>query len=67
MQPKAKYRNLVKMGIPEMYAFMTANSRKIYWRTSDTSTVKRAMSKERLINSGFYDLALVYQSLHINC
>ena len=46
---------------------MAANSRKMYWRTSNTTTVKRAMNKERLINSGFYDLTLAYQSLHINC
>ena len=30
------------------------------------TTVKRAMSKERLINSGFYDLATDYQSVHVN-
>ena len=66
-KPITKFRNLVKMGIPEKYAYMAANSRKMYWRTSNTTTVKRAMNKERLINSGFYDLTLAYQSLHINC
>ena len=25
-----------------------------------------AMTKERLINSGFYDLAIAYQSVHVN-
>ena len=25
-----------------------------------------AMTKERLINSGFYDLATAYQSVHVN-
>ena len=64
--PKTKKRNLMRMGIPEKYAQMAANSRKGYWRTSNTTTVKRAMSKERLINSGFYDLAIAYQSMHIN-
>lgn len=66
-KPITKFRNLVKMGIPEKYAYMAANSRKMYWRASNTTTVKRAMNKERLINSGFYDLTLAYQSLHINC
>ena len=28
--------------------------------------VNRALSKERLINSGFYDLATAYQSVHVN-
>ncbi len=65
--PKTKKRNLIKLGIPEYFACMAANSRKGYWRTSNTTTVKRALSKERLIRSGFYDLAIAYQSMHVNC
>jgi group II intron reverse transcriptase/maturase len=65
-RPKTKLRNLRRLGIPEYFAHMVANSHKGYWRTSNTTTVKRAMSKERLIRSGFYDLALAYQSVHIN-
>ena len=65
--PRTKRRNLIKLGIPEYFACMAANSRKGYWRTSNTTTVKRALTKERLIRSGFYDLAIAYQSLHVNC
>ena len=64
--PKTKKRNLMKMGIPENYAHMAANSRKGHWFCSNLATVKRAMTKERLINSGFYDLASAYQSVHVN-
>ena len=64
--PGTKKRNLIKLGIPEYYAHMAANSRKAYWFTSNTTTVKRALSKERLINSGFYDLATAYQSVRVN-
>lgn len=64
--PKTKKRNLMKMGIPEYYARISANSRKGHWRSSNLTTVKRAMSKERLISSGFYDLAIAYQSVHVN-
>ena len=64
--PRTKERNLVRLGIPKYYAHMAANSRKGYWRSSNTTTVKRAITKERLINSGFYDLAIAYQSLHVN-
>ena len=64
--PRTKERNLVRLGIPKYYAHMAANSRKGYWRMSNTTTVKRAITKERLINSGFYDLAIAYQSLHVN-
>lgn len=64
--PRTKERNLIKLGIPKYFAHMAANSRKGYWRTSNTTTVKRALSKERLINSGFYDLTTAYQSVHVN-
>lgn len=65
-KPKARMRYLMKLGIPKKYAHMVANSRKGYWRTSNTTTVKRALTKERLINKGFYDLANAYQSMHVN-
>ncbi len=65
-KPRTKKRNLIQLGIPEYYAHMAANSRKGYWRTVNTTTVKRALSKERLIRAGFYDLALAYQSVHVN-
>ena len=64
--PRTKKRHLISLGIPEYFANMAANSRKGYWRTVNTTTVKRALSKERLIRSGFYDLAIAYQSVHVN-
>ena len=64
--PKTKKRNLIKLGIPEYYAHITANSRRGYWFVSGMGAVNRALSKERLINSGFYDLATAYQSVHVN-
>lgn len=64
--PKTKKRNLIKMGISEYFAHMAANSRKGHWFCSNLTTVKRAMSKERLISGGFYDLATAYQSVHVN-
>ena len=64
--PKTKKRNLIKMGIPEYFAHMAANSRKGHWFCSNLTTVKRAMSKEKLISGGFYDLATAYQSVHVN-
>ena len=66
-KPRTKIRNLIKLGIPDYFARMAGNSRKGYWRSSNTTTVKRALSKERLIRSGFYDLSLAYQSVHETC
>ena len=62
---RTKFRNLLKLGIPEKYAHMAANSRKGAWFTSNTTTVKRALTKERLIRMGHYDLSLAYQSVHV--
>ena len=64
--PRTKKRNLIRLGIPEYYAHMAANSRRGHWFCANLTTVKRAMTKERLINSGFYDLATAYQSVHVN-
>ena len=64
--PRTKKRNLIKMGIHEYYANMAANCRRGHWYCANLTTVKKAMTKERLINSGFYDLATAYQSVHVN-
>lgn len=61
--PRTKERNLIKMGVHEYYANMAANCRRGHWYCANLTTVKKAMTKERLINSGFYDLATAYQSL----
>ena len=66
-RPRSKMRYLMKLGIPEYYAHMAANSRRGYWFTSATSTVNRALSKEILVRKGFYDLADAYQQMHVNC
>ena len=64
--PRTKKRNLIKMGIHEYYANMAANCRRGHWYCANLTTVKKAMTKERLITSGFYDLATAYQSVHVN-
>ena len=65
-KPRTKYKNLVKLGIPEHYAATIANSRRKYWYISNNKAVTWALNKEKLINSGFYDLAIAYQSVHVN-
>ena len=65
-KPKTKVRNLLKMGVPMELAWQAGNSRRGDWFTTHTVDINMAMTKERLINSGFYDLATAYQSVHIN-
>ena len=63
---RSRYRNLMSMGVPKDLAWKAANSRRGYWFTTHTVVMNMAMTKERLINSGLYDLATAYQSVHIN-
>ena len=65
--PRTRKRKLVGLGLPEWAACKGAYSRKSYWRTAHTPSIQWALSKERLIHWGFYDLAIAYQSMHANC
>ena len=47
-KPRTKYKNLVKLGIPEHYASTIANSRRKYWYISNNKAVIWALNKERL-------------------
>ena len=66
-KPRTKYRNLLKLGIPEKYAWMAAMSRRGYWFTVKTGAVERAISNERLARAGFFDLSLAYESIQSAC
>ena len=65
-RPRTKIRNLRKMGVPFDLAYQAGNSRRGYWFITHTVAVNMAMTKERLIRSGFFDLATAYQSVHVN-
>ena len=64
--PKTRKRKLIGLGMPEWVACEGAYSRKAYWRMAGSGVLNRALTKERLINWGFYDLATAYQSMHVN-
>ena len=66
-KPRTKLRNLLKLSIPEKYAWMAAMSRRGYWFTVETGAVKRAISNERLARAGFFDLSLAYESIQSAC
>ena len=53
------------LGISRM-AMQAGNTRLGHWFATHTVAVNMAMTKERLINSGFYDLATAYQFVHVN-
>ena len=64
--PRTRKRKLLGLGLPEWVACEGAYSRKAYWRMAGSGVVHRALTKERLIRWGFYDLATAYQSVHVN-
>ena len=64
--PKTRKRKLIGLGMPEWVACEGAYSRKAYWRMAGSGVLNRALTKERLINWGFYDLATAYQSMHVD-
>jgi len=66
-KPRTKLRNLMKLGVPEYFARMAANSRRGYWFTVETRAVKRAMTNERLARAGYFELSPAYESIQSAC
>ena len=63
--PRTRMRKLIGLGVDSHYAATIAYDRKGYWFNAGNKAVNWALSKERLINWGFYDLTTAYQSMHI--
>ena len=66
-KPKTKLKNLMKLGAPEYYAYMAANSRRGYWFTVNTGAVTRGITNERLTRAGFFELSPAYESIQTAC
>lgn len=66
-KPKTKRKNLMKLGVPEYYAYMAANSRRGYWFTVNTGAVTRGITNERLTRAGFFELSPAYESIQTAC
>lgn len=65
-RPRTKMRNLMKLGVSRDLAFIAANTRRGHWFASRTIALNIALTKERLIRNGFYDIAIAYQSVYVN-
>lgn len=66
-KPKTKLKNLMKLGVPEYYAHMAANSHRGYWFTVNTGAVTRGITNERLTRAGFFELSPAYESIQSAC
>lgn len=57
---KTKHNNLVKLGIDNYKAWEYANTRKGYWRISNSPILARALTNERLTKQGFPTISEIY-------
>ena len=58
---KTRAINLMKLGLSNSMAWEFANTRKGYWRISNSPILSRTITNERLINRGFVCMASLYQ------
>lgn len=63
---KAKYVNLVKLGIDNENAWKWANSRKAYWRIADSHILHKSLTNKYLASVGYDDILERYKVLHSN-
>ena len=57
---KTKHDNLIKLGIDKYKAWEYANTRKSYWRISDTPFLHQALNNKTLERFGYTSLSSVY-------
>lgn len=63
---RTKYRNLVKLGISKRKAWEFANTRKGYWRISNSFIVSRSITNERLLAAGYIFFTDYYLKVRVN-
>ena len=62
----ARFDNLKKLGIDKHKAWEWANSRKGYWRISDSWILHRSLTNKYLASVGYDDIYQRYKVLHLN-
>jgi len=61
---KTRYRNLIKLGIPRRKAYEYSNTRKGYWRISNSPILHKSITNKYLESLGFISLTNRYQKIH---
>ncbi|WP_454055469.1 group II intron maturase-specific domain-containing protein [Clostridium sp. Marseille-Q7071] len=61
---KIKHDNLVKLGIPNNKAWEYANTRKSYWRISNSPILFKALTNKYLKEMGLISISEIYSLLH---
>jgi len=63
---KTKFINLQRLGIPKGKAWEYANTRKGYWRISNSPILNKTITNQRLVNHGFKSLSSQYEKFGLS-
>lgn len=63
---KTRFQNLMKLGVPRYKAWQFANTRKGYWRISNSPILNKTITNQRLINHGFKSLSSQYERFRLS-
>jgi len=62
---RTRYRNLIKLGIPKGKAWEWANTRKAYWRVSNSFILSRSLTNENLSRAGYLFFSEYYLKVRV--
>jgi len=63
---KTRFMNLIKLGASKQKAWEYSNTRKNYWRTSNSPILNKTITNQRLINHGFKSLSSQYEKVRLS-
>lgn len=63
---KTRFRNLIKLKVSKDKAWEYANTRKGYWRISNSPILNKTITNQRLINHGFTSLSSQYEKIRLS-
>lgn len=62
--PRTRYKNLVKLGIDKYKAYQYSNTRKGYWRISNSPILSKTLTNKYLENLGYMSISKRYSKVH---
>jgi group II intron reverse transcriptase/maturase len=61
---KTKHDNLIKLGVPNYKAWEYANTRKSYWRISNSPVLSKSLTNKHLKEIGLVSMTEIYSRVH---
>ena len=61
---KTKLKNLIKLGVPKYKAWEFANTRKGYWRISNSPILEATLNNKYFKSIGLMSLSNIYQVIN---